>query len=302
MIPVQPPAAVSARAGRSGFATAQRLDESGRLRDPQIRRLEALLNAGSTGQGGIGSGEGGTDDVVGPFTQLLAESASRGDLPLLQRFLTAVLDNRSLAEALAEVEGASRFGMLIELARQRKGAKALHAVVNDPSTTAEELREAVARQSWVFGGRYLPPASLHEIAILQQVDLALIRSDGAIHIVTIGPANVPHLILRADDGLRVGPHVEELVQRTMNYLLTVEMQEPLIRSALGVETKRALATVLIGHPAYANEKTKDVVRNTLRTFSRRLVGLEIMTYQELMISVDHTLELYERNELDPAGR
>lgn len=298
MIPIDPPG-VAARAGRRRYAD-RRMDGVDRLRDPEIRRLQALLSTESTGQSGGGpGGDGAAADLVHGLTQQLAESASRGDLPVLQRFLGAVVENDSLAKALAEVEGATRFGSLIELARRRKGAKALHQAVNDGTRTADEMRAAIRAQPWVFGGRYMPPVDLQDIEILTTVDLALMRSDGAIHLVTIGPANVPDLIGRADDGLRVGPLVDSLVQKTMNYLHTVEAQEGLIREKLGVESKRALATVLIGHPAYATEKVKDGVRNTLRTFSSRLVGLEIMTYQELMASVDQTLDLYERGELDP---
>jgi len=298
MIPVGSPATVSARAGRSRYASPQAIEESGRSRDAEIRKLQALLNAESSGQGG-GGGDGAADELVGSLTQQLAESAQRGNLLVLQNFLGAVLDNDSLAKALAELEGASRFGSLIELARRRKGAKALHAVVNDLSSTALELRAAVGKEPWVFGGRYMPPVSLRGIDILHDVDLVLMRSDGAIHLVTIGPANVPDVIERQDDGLRVGPLVIDLVQRTMNFLHTVEAQEELIREKLGVESKRALATVLVGHPGLATEKAKNGVRDTLRTYSSRLVGLEIMTYQELMAGVDQTLELYERGELDP---
>jgi hypothetical protein len=204
-----------------------------------------------------------------------------------------------LADALAEVEGASRFSSVIELARQRTGAKTLHSVINNPINGVDELREAIRDQWWVFGGRYLPPVSLHDIPILEEVDLALIRSDGAIHVVALGPANVPDLIIRADDGFRVGPLVEEIVHRTMNHLLAIETQEQLIRNVLGVETRRALGTVVIGSPAYAHERARDAVRNTIRTYSRRLVGLEIMTYRELMDSVDRTLELFENGEIDP---
>jgi hypothetical protein len=66
-----------------------------------------------------------------------------------------------------------------------------------------------------------------------------------------------------------------------------------------VETRRALATVVIGHPVYARGLARDAVRTTMRTFSSRLVGLEIMTYKELMDSVDRTRELFESTEIDP---
>ena len=259
-----------------------------RWRDVEIRRLESLLSGDSIGSGG-GQPGGGTRDAVDPLIQQLLDAPNTGES--MHRLFTALRDNDRLVEAFAEVEGATSFASVLELARQRKGAKSLRAVINDPSSTVTRLREALAAESWVFGGRYIAPAHRENIPVLDQVDLALIGNDRAIHIVVVGLANVENLVVESADGYRVGPEVELLVAKAINHLLNVEKQAAVILATLGVETRRAFATVVVGHPAYATKFPGHHLRDTLRTYASYLSGIEIVTYQQLMESAERSLDL-----------
>jgi hypothetical protein len=258
-----------------------------RWRDVEIRRLESLLSGDSIGSGGQPGG--GTRDTVDPLIQQLLDAPDTG--ASMHRLFTALRENERLVEAFAEVEGASSFASVLELARQRKGAKSLRGVINDPNSTVPRLREALTAESWVFGGRYIAPAYRENIPVLDQVDLALIGNDRAIHIVVVGPANVSDLVVESVDGHRVGPQVESLVATAINHLLNVEKQGAAILATLGVETRRAFATVVVGHPAYATKFPGHHLRDTLRTYASYLSGIEILTYQQLMESAERSLDL-----------
>jgi hypothetical protein len=258
-----------------------------RWRDVEIRRLEALLSGDSIGSGGQPGG--GTRDAVDPLIQQLLDAPNTGES--MHRLFTALRENERLVEAFAEVEGASSFASVLELARQRKGAKSLRAVIHDQSSTVQRLRDALTAESWVFGGRYIAPAHRENIPVLDQVDLALIGNDRAIHIVVVGPANVPDLVVESVDGYRVGPQVESLVAVAINQLLNVEKQGAAILATLGVETRRAFATVVVGHPAYTTTFPGHQLRDTLRTYASYLSGIEIVTYRQLMDSAERSLDL-----------
>jgi hypothetical protein len=258
-----------------------------RWRDVEIRRLEALLSGDSIGSGGQPGG--GTRDTIDPLIQHLLDAPDTGES--MHRLFTALRDNERLVEAFAEVEGASSFASVLELARQRKGAKSLRVVINDPNSTVSRLREALTAESWVFGGRYIAPAYRGNIPVLDQVDLALIGNDRAIHIVVVGPANVPDLVVEGVDGYRVGPQVESLVAKAINHLLNVEKQAAAILATLGVETRRAFATVVVGDPAHATKFQGQQLRDTLRTYASYLSGIEIVTYRQLMDSAERSLDL-----------
>lgn len=262
-------------------------DEAWRWNDAEIRRLEALLSGETFGQGDHLNA--GPRDPIGPLIQGLLEAPNSGET--MRRLFGELLRNDRLVDAFVEVEGASQFSSVVELARQRKGARSLHAVINNPVSTEEQLRSALRQEWWVFGGHFIPPVRLERIPVLEQVDLPLIRSDRAIHIVAIGPANVPDIVVPAADGYRVGPPVLDIVNRAIHQLLDVDAQHAAIRDVLGVESRRAFATVVIGHPAYTARLPRDELRNTLRTYSSHLAGLEILTYQQLMDSVERSLDL-----------
>ena len=264
--------------------------EAARWRDVEIRRLEALLSQGSTGQQGQPGGSGGSDPI-GPLIQGLLETQDAGGS--MRRLFEALLKNDRLVEAIAEVEGASAFGSILELARQRRGAKALHAVINNPVSVEEDLKTILALEWWVFGGRYIPASRREGIPVLELVDLPLITTDRRIHVVVIGPANVADLVVGTAGAYRVGPLVEELVNRAINQLRAVDNQRDTLRAQLGLETRRAYGTVVVGHPAYAQRLPGNELRDTIRTYGSHLNHLELMTDEQLLENAQQSLDLVE---------
>ena len=123
------------------------------------------------------------------------------------------------------------------------------------------------------------------IDVLRNVDLVLLGIDGALHIVVVGPANVPDLVVVRDDGsYAVGDAVQTKVVEAVNHLLNVDKSEAIRNEFKGIQTRRAFATVVIGHPRYATTLTGSHLRDTLRTYSSYLTGIQIMTYDQLVDS------------------
>ncbi|MEU2912459.1 Shedu anti-phage system protein SduA domain-containing protein [Streptomyces massasporeus] len=124
-----------------------------------------------------------------------------------------------------------------------------------------------------------------------EVDILLIRGDGAPHIVELkrsmtlkGP-----LVKRHRDAWVPAAQVHEAVGQAVNYLTGLDENRERIRADFGIETRRASALVLVGHPALHPEVPEDEVNEALRTFNARLTRVEVLTYKELVDNAERSL-------------
>lgn len=125
----------------------------------------------------------------------------------------------------------------------------LTAAIDNPASTAEDLRSCFKHREWLLGGAFLPtrkPAA-HEIPVL--------RADG-VHLWAFGRANVPAVVERFADRVVPGGDVHRLTVRT-----------------------GTPATVVIGHPKYATGFTATEVREAVASHGR--MGLTVMTFADL---------------------
>jgi hypothetical protein len=270
-------------------------DDGWRWRDSEVLRLESLL-----AEGGLGSGPAPTDPAGDSSQELLAllRTGDGVNQQALQRLITAMVTTTGLAEAVAELEVAGRLSTLIEQAHRQKGLSRLVESIDNPASKGADLRQIIADESWVFGGRYVPPFAIERIPELTGGSLPLVRTDGALHLIEVGPANVPDLIIasgRPAEPSRevrygVGAEIQAAVNRVIDQLRLVDELAGAVRETLGVETRRAMATVLIGHRSYlAGDAARDALRTTLRTYSSHLVGLEVISYDELVYNAERAL-------------
>ena len=139
-----------------------------------------------------------------------------------------------------------------------------------------------------------------------QLDIPLLRSDGSLHVVELKTACISKLI-RKHRGTRepadtpigleevpliVGTDVNEAVSQTMNYLCHLDESRDHILSRFKIDTRRATATVLVGHPEHLDgEITADQVASTLRIYNSHLSRIEVMHYQELIENAERALAL-----------
>jgi hypothetical protein len=81
----------------------------------------------------------------------------------------------------------------------------------------------------------------------------------------------------------------------------MDENRPSILAEHGVDTRRASATVVIGHPQYVTGSvTSREIAETLRTYNAHQTRLEVITYETLLNSASRMLALSsERQDAEP---
>lgn len=163
----------------------------------------------------------------------------------------------------------------------------LRTAIESPEAAENELRDALAASPWIFGGRYL------DVRLLlpdSEFDLLLIRGDGSMRIVVVRPAmRIQGLIKRSRGGWSLMPEVHDAAAQAQSYLVSLDENRDWVREKLGVDTRRAGATVLIGHPAVQPHIPEEQVNEVLRRFNAQHTRVEVITYKELADSAERSL-------------
>ena len=249
--------------------------------DEEIDRLTTLLL--------------GDARATGNYSLIAADSPLIGMAHLLEQgfvdghdlaqLTSLIAGTPSLVAALAETNLSS----LIELRRHQDGLARLRAVVENPASTEPDIQRVLQAEWWVFGGRFVAPAARRSIAQLDQFDIPLIRSDGALHVVEIKQANIPRLVERHRNHLIVGPDIHQATNQTINYLRSLDEAQPLIKTTLGIDCRRAFATVVVGHPSFVSGFTEEQVSETIRTYNSHLSRIEVITYKDLLDGAERAI-------------
>ena len=197
-------------------------------------------------------------------------------------------------EALALLAADDQGRILLQAAELRRRAarlKELRTVVEDRTAAEADVQRALEGQSWIFGGRFVDEAAHRRLVPGDEVDIPLIRGDGALHIVELkrsmslkGP-----LVKRYRDAWVPAAQVHEAVGQAVNYLTGLDENRERIRADFGIETRRASALVLVGHPALHPEVPEEEVNEALRTFNAHLTRVEVLTYKELVDNAERSL-------------
>ncbi|WP_223198926.1 Shedu anti-phage system protein SduA domain-containing protein [Solihabitans fulvus] len=233
--------------------------------------------------------------------------AGEADASQLVQIAQALADAPNSAEVLAHHEASRVLLDGIQTARQRDVIARLKAAVSDPSTGENVLQGILADGWWMFGGRFIAKASRRSLTVLDQLDIPLIRADGALHVVELKTANIGDLVIKYRNHHVVGPQVNEAVGQVANYLRELDEHRHVIKGALGIECRRAFATVVIGHPQYAEKVDAKDIAETLRTYNAHLSRIEVITYADLIQGAESALTLGaeapepEEPQLEPEG-
>ncbi|MBE8474200.1 DUF4263 domain-containing protein [Streptomyces sp. 3R004] len=197
-------------------------------------------------------------------------------------------------ESLA-VLAADRDGQLLlraaEVQRRRRGLKALRTTVEDPRASESDLQRALDGQHWIFGGQFVGQAVQRRLVPGDEVDIPLIRGDGALHIVELKRAmSLKGSLVKRHRGCWVPTaEVHDAVSQAVNYLVGLDEHRQRIRDELGIETRRASALVLIGHPSLQPDVPEEAINEALRTLNTHLSRVEAVTYKELVDNAERAL-------------
>lgn len=236
--------------------------------------------------------------------QLIAHiDEGRVDADAVHRVVTAICNAPDLAEALARMDEAGVLADVIERNRQLQGLRRWRAVVEDPTSLEGDIQKVLDTEWWVFGGRYIKPSIRRQLVVGDQLDMALVRADGSLHVVEIKQANIPKLIEKHRSHYRVGDEVHEAVSQAANYLRSLDEQRDFIVNRFKVDPRRASATVVIGHPMFVEDKVpQDVIAETIRTYNSHLSRIEVMTFADLIEGAEGSFALTDAEGDDEGGR
>ncbi|WP_143202402.1 Shedu anti-phage system protein SduA domain-containing protein [Amycolatopsis sp. CB00013] len=276
----------NAREGGGGFDFTEKAN-SWACDNDEIDALLAFLS-GQIDEPGLYRRVGDSEALA----QLVAcIEAGKADAEQIAQMVQALADAPNADDVLARHGAGQVLLDGIQFARQRDVISELTAAVEDPSAREGRFQKALEDNWWMFGGKFIDKASRRAITVLDQLDIPLIRADGALHVIELKTANVPDLVIKYRNHFVAGPAVNEAVGQVMNYLRELDEQRHTIKGTLGIECRRAFATVVIGHPSYVKGATQDEISETLRTYNSHLSRVEVITYGDLIQGAQGALDL-----------
>lgn len=239
---------------------------------------------------GLGSGEGGMQ----LSTKEVRRLQEYGHMEILLRSLprpASVEAVRMMSDVLADAD-AGLLAQLLELNARRAALVALRAAVEDPNSSESALHTCLKNQEWIFGGAYVAELARRQYTADTILDIPLLRADGSLHVVELKRANVKDLVIRRSGHLMLGAPPHHAVSQAQNYLRAMDENRRTILADHGVDTRRASATVVIGHSRYVSGGiTPQEVAETLRTYNTHAARIEVITFETLLDSATRMLAL-----------
>lgn len=198
---------------------------------------------------------------------------------------------KDLAALAADADGQTLL-RAVELQHRAAGLAVLRQVVEDPRARKHQLQQAISGHYWIFGGRYVGDEKAYRRLVPgDEYDIPLVRADGALQIVELKLAmGLDSPLVKKHRGAWVAASaVNDAVSQAVAYLVGLDEHRQRIREDIGIETRRASATVLIGHPATQPDVPEEAIYETIRTLNTHLARVEVLTYKELVDNAERSI-------------
>lgn len=195
-------------------------------------------------------------------------------------------------EALAADSDGQTLLKAVELQKRTVGLAALRRVIEDPRATEHHIQNAIAGNHWIFGGEYVRDEKAYRRLVKgDEYDIPLVRADGSLQIVELKLAMglTGPLVKKHRGAWAAAAPVNDAVSQAISYLVGLDENRVKILEEIGIETRRASAIVLIGHPAAQPEVPEEAIYETIRTLNTHLARVEVLTYKELVDNADRSI-------------
>ncbi|MEV6238892.1 Shedu anti-phage system protein SduA domain-containing protein [Lentzea sp. NPDC051838] len=196
---------------------------------------------------------------------------------------------------LEQGDGAELLSAL-QLHVRRGQLRAVQEVAKKHGSQERDLQTALTNAWWMFGGEFVGEAVRRRLVETIELDIPLLQPDGVLHVVELKRADAA-AVRRHRNGLIVAGVVNEAVGQTMNYLTLLDEQRASLLNEFSIDTRRASATVVVGHPDFQEDLTPAEIHETLRIFNSHLSRVEVITYQQLLERAERVLDLIGKPEL-----
>ncbi|GAA2563532.1 Shedu anti-phage system protein SduA domain-containing protein [Streptomyces koyangensis] len=141
--------------------------------------------------------------------------------------------------------------------------------------------------------RVISQAEQRRLAPGDEVDIPLIRGDGSFQVVELKRAAGAKLVKEHRGSWVPRREVHDAIGQAINYLVGLDENRERILEEFGVDTRRASALVLVGHPSSQPEVSEREINEALRIHTSHLNRIEVLTYKELVDSAERALALGE---------
>ncbi|MFI8914424.1 Shedu anti-phage system protein SduA domain-containing protein [Streptomyces sp. NPDC053513] len=247
----------------------------------------------------LGDGDGG----IRLSTREVRRLQQYGHMEIVLRALPRPASSevaRMMTEVLTDAD-AGMLAQILELRARQASLTGLRTVVEDPDSSESALHACLKNQEWIFGGAYVAELARRQYTPETILDIPLLRGDGSLHVVELKRANIQDLVIRRSGQLMLGAAAHRAVSQAQNYLRAMDENRPGILAEHGVDTRRASATVVIGHPQYVTGGvTPREIAESLRTYNAHQTRIEVITYEALLDSASRMLALSSaRQDAEP---
>ncbi|WP_411093836.1 Shedu anti-phage system protein SduA domain-containing protein [Streptomyces sp. 021-3] len=178
-----------------------------------------------------------------------------------------------------------------EMQRRSASLRRLREMIEDDTTTEHALQRALTGMHWIFGGRVISQAEQRRLVPGDEVDIPLIRGDGSFQVVELKRAAGAKLVKEHRGSWVPRRQVHDAVGQAINYLVGLDESRDRILEEFGVDTRRASALVLVGHPCSQPEVSEREINEALRIHTSHLNRVVVLTYKELVDSAERALAL-----------
>ncbi|MEU6789327.1 Shedu anti-phage system protein SduA domain-containing protein [Nonomuraea angiospora] len=186
----------------------------------------------------------------------------------------------------------------MQLCLRRRKLAEIRRVVEHPYSSESQIQKALTGAWWLFGGEYVGQSLRRRLTRGLELDLPLLRPDGVLYVVELKRAAVK-VIERHRTSTIPTEEVHKGVAQVQNYLKLLDENRDTILSH-DIDTRRATAVLIIGHPAFQDKFSEIQINETLRVYNSHLSRIEVITYKQLLDAAERALDLTDPSAPDLA--
>lgn len=193
-------------------------------------------------------------------------------------------------QALMEMPDIESILAAVQVSLRRTRLDEIRHVVENKYSSEQQIQFAVSEAPWLFGGQYIDAAQRRRITQGIELDIPLLRPDGTLHAVELKKSNVRVIKPHRNGHVPTAP-VYDAVGQMANYLLILDERRDRILTEHGIDSRRAMGTVVIGHSIFQTEFNRDLIDETIRTHTSHLSRINVITYENLLDNAFRSLSL-----------
>jgi hypothetical protein len=220
---------------------------------------------------------------------------NRVDIEDIQEEARRLVSSPEALVVFADDNAGQSLLMAAQLRKRANSLTDLRKLIEDPDASENDLQQAIIGQHWIFGGQYVRDEKAYRRLVSgDEYDVPLIRADGSLHIVelklSMGLKKVgKKLVKRNHNEWTAAAPVNDAASQAISYLVGLDEHRGYLRDTMGIETRRASATVLIGHPDVQSDASEENITEAFRALNTHLVRVEILTYKELVDNAERSI-------------